>query len=240
MPSWRKASFRCLWQIRMQRNAEQMLDEPSNPAALFQRANHSAFARIALGPSTSKMAPVVRAMLKRAPRWGESELDGVPFLVAEYDARLEHLPPLIDILTYVSSWKSAIIVVRGRYFPPNKDSKLYQWISCLARQLAEHRPSSHCHCIADDMYRLEHDERLELGDAMAGIGWPGEPRSNNPLLSQRFRLPCHLLRAFTVRTLDRHSDADLPQQIADQADSIGISACPRYDASAFMQIKNPV
>lgn len=201
------------------------------------RLDRPVFAQIALGPSTSKMAPVVRAMLKRAPRWEETELDDVPFLVAEYDAKPEHLPPLIDVLTYVSSWKSAIIVVRGRYFPPNKDSKLYQWIGCLARQLAEQRPTSHCHCVSDGMFRWEHDERPQPSDATAGIGWPGQPRSSDPILSQRFRLPCHLLRAFTARTLDRYSEADPLQQIADRADATGISVCPRYDASAMARVE---
>jgi hypothetical protein len=175
------------------------------------------------------MAPVVRAMLKRAARWTETEFKGVPFLVAEYDAKLEHLPPLIDALTYVSSWKSAIVVVRGHYFPPNKNTKLCQWIGCFARQLAEQRPASHCHCISDSMYRLEHDERPQSGDAITGTGWPSQSRSNDPVLSQRFRLPCHLLRAFAARTVDRHSEADPLQQIADQADTLGISTCPRYD-----------
>jgi len=202
---------------------------------LATKLSRPVFARIALGPATSKMAPVVRAMLKRAPRWTETELDGVTFLIAEYEARLDHLSLLLDVLIYVTSWKSAVVVVRGRYFPPTKDSKLYQWIGCLARQLAEQRPASHCHCVSDGMYRLEHDEQPQLGDVTAG-GWSGQPRSNDPALSQRFRLPCHLLRAFIVRTLDRHSEDPL-QQIADQAAALGISACPRYDANVMARIE---
>lgn len=210
----------------------------SHPIAERLRAQGGAFASIAVAPGGSKNMPLVAAWMHRAPSFEKAEIDGVLFLVARYRQTPEDIGLLCQVLFHVATWKTAVIVVNGRYFPPKASDTSYltQWLQCLQRHQVEQRPPEHCQAVVRQVYQLADGEAPAPGMAFLGQAMPEQAVSADPRLRERYRVPCHFLGSYAGRTLDRDSPISPEDQLERKADALGCSACPRYARGLVLRV----
>src|SRR5262245_34360326 len=100
--------------------------------------------------SRASQAGIARKLLQRQPSCQIVELEGMAFDVATFAADSGDLPNLICL---VGSLKSAVVLVRGKHYPPGQQTRLYQWLVCFQRMQAMRLPIGACDYVAGG-YRL--------------------------------------------------------------------------------------
>lgn len=106
-------------------------------------ARHSPpFAYVALScASRGAQAPIARKLLQRQQSHEYVTLEGESFDYATFGPESSDLAQLVCL---VGDLKSAVVVVRGRLYPPGQHTRLYQWLTCHRRMVAMELPISAC------------------------------------------------------------------------------------------------
>jgi hypothetical protein len=116
-----------------------------------------AFGVIGLAVSSrSSQAGVAHAILERQPDSRVIDIGATAFRVAAFEATAADLTPLRNLVAMVGDLKTAIVYVRGRYYPTGQTTRLYQWLTCFERMQGMDLPISACDFCTrgEQVYRL--------------------------------------------------------------------------------------
>lgn len=208
---------------------------PLAPFAGLPVGDHFGF--VALTQTRAKLGIVAHALLAKSPTHYMTEIDGSNWHVATFQDEVADLHILHELVMLVGSLKTAIVMVRGRYYAPGQHIRLYQWLVCYTSKRAQNAPLSLCDYMTDRIYRLDQDEIPTAQHCFGGLARPEQAISSDPRLREKYRLPCHLLGSFTARQLDRENEAGGREQLEAFAEKEGFIRCPRYVAERLIRVK---
>jgi hypothetical protein len=118
---------------------------------LAELASH-AFAYVGLAlASKSAQSGLAHEILQRQARAELVEIGGTTFRVAPFEHIAADLTPLRNLIAMIGDLKTAIVYVRGRYYPPGQHTRLYQWLTCYQRMQGMSLPAVACdYCVRGD------------------------------------------------------------------------------------------